>query len=40
MYGEKTAIYRNLREQIPSPNQLSCELELIRLVYEGESVEK
>ena len=32
------AIFRNSKEQIPSPVHLSCELELICFDYEGESL--
>ena len=34
----KKAMLRNSKEYIPSPVHLSCELELICLVYEGESL--
>ena len=42
-YGEcmetKKAIFRNSKERIPSLVHLSCEHELICLVYEGESLQ-
>ena len=34
----KKAIFRNFKEQIPSLFHISCEHELICLVYEGESL--
>ena len=34
----RKAIFRNSKEQIPSPVPLSCELELICFAYEGESL--
>ena len=34
----KKAIFRNSKERIPSLVHLSCEHELICLVYEGESL--
>ena len=34
----KKGILRNSKEQIPSPVHLSCKLELICFVYEGESL--
>ena len=34
----KKAIFRNSKERIPSLVHLSCENELISLVYEGESI--
>ena len=32
------AIFRNSKEQIPSPVYLNCEIELISLVYQDESL--
>ena len=37
-YGECMENVRNSKERIPSLVHLSCELELICLVYEGESL--
>ena len=38
METKKKAIFRNSKERIPSLVHLSCEHELICLVYEGESL--